>query len=242
MSGGRWFRLYDSLLNDPKVQRLPPKLFKGLINLWCYASQHNGIVTEDEKELSFVLRTTTKRAKEIQFSLFALGFFDKTPDGLTPHNWQERQRPSDNYAANKRAYREKSQDKSKDCPPLEERREEKKEIVGAEAQAKRRRQLPEDWKPPSVEGFSFFEIDREVPQFRDYHAAKGSVMKDWDAAFRTWMRNSRKFGGKAKGNGNIVAGSFRKELPPEPARAPRTAEEQAAIDAKIAQLTKAKRI
>jgi hypothetical protein len=29
--------------------------------------------------------------------------------------------------------------------------------------------------------------------FRDYHLAKGSTFKDWDAAVRTWWRNARKF-------------------------------------------------
>lgn len=34
--------------------------------------------------------------------------------------------------------------------------------------------------------------------FRDHHTAKGSVMKDWNAAWRTWCKNDLKFGG---GNG-----------------------------------------
>lgn len=29
--------------------------------------------------------------------------------------------------------------------------------------------------------------------FKDHHAAKGSVFKDWQAAFRTWLRNDVKF-------------------------------------------------
>lgn len=32
------------------------------------------------------------------------------------------------------------------------------------------------------------------PQFRDYHIAKGSIMQDWDAAWRTWIRNHLKKG------------------------------------------------
>lgn len=30
-------------------------------------------------------------------------------------------------------------------------------------------------------------------QFKDHHLAKGSVMKNWDAAFRTWMANDQKW-------------------------------------------------
>lgn len=33
----------------------------------------------------------------------------------------------------------------------------------------------------------------EIPKFVDYHKAKGSTMKDWDAALRTWIRNSARF-------------------------------------------------
>ena len=33
----------------------------------------------------------------------------------------------------------------------------------------------------------------EYEKFRDYHLARGSVMKDWFAAWRTWTRNAIKF-------------------------------------------------
>lgn len=35
--------------------------------------------------------------------------------------------------------------------------------------------------------------DVELGAFTDYHKSKGSVFKDWDAAFRTWLRNAAKF-------------------------------------------------
>lgn len=66
--------------------------------------------------------------------------------------------------------------------------------------AKRACQLPEGWVPNSknVEdaiklGLTHEEIDHEADQFRDYAAANGRSQKDWDAAWRTWCRNSRKF-------------------------------------------------
>lgn len=36
-------------------------------------------------------------------------------------------------------------------------------------------------------------IQAETEQFRDHHCAKGSTMKDWRAAWRTWMRNTKKW-------------------------------------------------
>lgn len=41
----------------------------------------------------------------------------------------------------------------------------------------------------------------EVEAFRDYHQARGTVFKDWDKAFYTWLRNAKKFGGN-HGNGS----------------------------------------
>jgi len=35
---------------------------------------------------------------------------------------------------------------------------------------------------------------REVEAFKDYHLAHGSLMLDWEAAFRTWLRNSLVYG------------------------------------------------
>ena len=34
----------------------------------------------------------------------------------------------------------------------------------------------------------------EGVQFRDHHRAKGSTMKDWDAAFRNWLRKAVEYG------------------------------------------------
>ena len=36
-------------------------------------------------------------------------------------------------------------------------------------------------------------IEVELPAFTDHHTANGSKFKDWQAAFRTWLRNAAKF-------------------------------------------------
>ena len=41
---GRWFRLYVGVVHDPKVQALPPRLFKFWINLLCITSEHDGVI------------------------------------------------------------------------------------------------------------------------------------------------------------------------------------------------------
>lgn len=50
----------------------------------------------------------------------------------------------------------------------------------------------------------------EFDKFSDYHRAKGSVFADWDASWRTWVRNGIKFDserlqrGTARGRGQTV--------------------------------------
>lgn len=39
----------------------------------------------------------------------------------------------------------------------------------------------------------------QFERFLDHHRAKGSVFRDWDAAWRTWVRNGVDFQNKAKG-------------------------------------------
>jgi hypothetical protein len=39
----------------------------------------------------------------------------------------------------------------------------------------------------------------ELVAFRDYHVARGSRFLDWGAAFRTWLRNAKRFGGNGRG-------------------------------------------
>lgn len=66
--------------------------------------------------------------------------------------------------------------------------------------ARRAVQLPEGWVPndKNIEhalskNLTHQEIEHEADQFRNHHHAKGSTYKDWDAAWRTWVGNARKF-------------------------------------------------
>lgn len=85
---------------------------------------------------------------------------------------------------------------------------------------KRACQLPEGWVPSDknvsdaeAKGFSETEIENEADRFRDFHTAKGSTFKCWDAAWRTWLGNARKFAGggmagQAKSGGYGQGGSI----------------------------------
>lgn len=73
---------------------------------------------------------------------------------------------------------------------------------------KRAVSLPPEWVPSErniqdaiSRNFTAEEIEHEADRFRDYHLAKGTTFKDWDAGWRTWLSNARKFSARNTGRG-----------------------------------------
>lgn len=109
----RWFRFYDEALDDPKVQRLPPHLFKAWVNLLCLASKADGKLPGND-DIAFRLRVSVQDAAQQIDELILAGLIDIGPDGVcVMHNWHERQYQSDSSAERTRKYREKR--KKKEC-------------------------------------------------------------------------------------------------------------------------------
>ncbi len=105
----RWFRLYNELVDDPKVQRLDPALFKALINLWCLASENDGVLPPSD-EIAFKLRMKREKAEWLLTALRAAGLIDKDERGARPHNWDKRQFTSDGSTARVKRFRERRKD------------------------------------------------------------------------------------------------------------------------------------
>jgi len=68
------------------------------------------------------------------------------------------------------------------------------------SRAKPRTSISEDQQPAERDceaakeaGLSGAAFREEWRKFRDYHRAKGSLMADWSAAWRTWLRNVKAF-------------------------------------------------
>lgn len=239
---GRWFRVYDGLLDDPKVQRLPAELFRYLVNLWCLASRHNGELPE-LNDIGFALRISPDQAAQLLSQLGEAGLIDEGENGPIPHNWNARQFKSDVSTERVRQFRKRHETVSgtaNETPPdteqIQNRTDQKERERGASApSSKRGSQVPEDWQPKpetidallTKKGFQREFINSELEKFRDYHKAKGTVFRDFEAAFRTWMRNAREFaatrGGARPANGkaHVVSGSWKpfapiKGDPPKP--------------------------
>lgn len=62
---------------------------------------------------------------------------------------------------------------------------------------KRAHRLPDDFRPDpahwTLAQSLGVDLRAEGPKFVDYHTAKGSTMKDWPAALRTWIRNAASY-------------------------------------------------
>ncbi len=105
----KWFRFYSEVLHDSKVQTLHPELFRAWVNLLCLANEgtERGRLPE-LKQIAFALRVKEDKAAQIVGQLTACGLIDADEQGGNrPHNWDRRQRDSDNVNTRVREYRKR---------------------------------------------------------------------------------------------------------------------------------------
>jgi hypothetical protein len=214
----RWFRFYDDALNDPKVQSLPPALFKAWVNLLCLASKNDGRLPP-VADVAFALRVKNEAAAKVLHLLCDAGLVD-TIDGdsvLEPHNWSQRQFKSDNSTARVQEHRKLKRFSNvspavTETPPEQNRTDTESE---AEREAPTLRsgvahkgtRLPDDFSLSEAEiefaashGYAGDPLAALFSDFRDYwHARAGpqAVKRDWPATWRRWVRTES----KPKGNG-----------------------------------------
>ena len=63
----KWFRFYDEVLDDPKVQKLSLSHFKTWINLLCISNPHRNSRGElpGATEIAFHLRLSEAKAQDV---------------------------------------------------------------------------------------------------------------------------------------------------------------------------------
>ncbi len=106
----KWFRLYNEVLHDRKVQTLPAELFRAWINLLCMASEADprGVLPPLD-DLAYGLRASRTKCRGWLDHLRLVGLLTEHEDGtMSPHNWDERQPSSDDEAGRKRQQRRSS--------------------------------------------------------------------------------------------------------------------------------------
>jgi hypothetical protein len=118
----KWFRLYHEVLDDPKILKLNPRLFRMWVKLLCLASQENrdGILP-DLDTIALRLRLDRASARRGAGALENAGLLTRGADGaLRPHNWANRQYASDDVTARTKKHKRKSYDKSQNHEPAKE--------------------------------------------------------------------------------------------------------------------------
>lgn len=109
----RWFRMYDDVINDPKVMRLAPAMRWQWVAVLCAASKNGGAVPS-VADLAFSLRMSEDEASAILGALQMAGLVDDVEGGLVPHNWEGRQYQSDTSAERMRRHRDKKRGEQSD--------------------------------------------------------------------------------------------------------------------------------
>lgn len=210
----RWFKFYDDVLYDPKVQRLPKDVAWNWVNILCLASKGGGKLPPIS-DIAFALRITDREADALIETLLSAGLLDDIGGSMCPHNWHERQGTGDTNAERQRRFRERRKstvtdnvtrnvtvtDASNGVTPLEKIREEKiREERGERARALISPKLifPEDG---SIHYGLWGEMVRRLVPGADVDAVA--------SAFRNWCRE-KKIPLDAKGIEKTLEGFCRK--------------------------------
>jgi hypothetical protein len=170
-----WVKLHRDLLNNKEFMRLPTASKALAPMFWLLASESKlpqGTFDASDDELEFRLRIPLKDIQVGRKSLIDNGFFIIASGVLA--------------------------DCEQPAIPEESRGETEREREGEKEQkprSKPRQQIPADFEPneKGIEAAlaKSVSVSGELQNFRDYHTAKGSVMADWQAAWRTWVGNAR---------------------------------------------------
>jgi hypothetical protein len=108
-----WLRVYDGILDDPKIQLLSDREFRMLVNLWCLTKRYDGAVPDDMKILTFALRLNEKRIRDGLQILIDARLIDKTKTGYEPHDWKTWQYESDGSSTERvKRFRERKKKQS----------------------------------------------------------------------------------------------------------------------------------
>jgi hypothetical protein len=95
-----WFRFYNEVLNDPKVQMLPAEVFKIWVNCLCHANStgENDGKLGNVTDVSFALRVTTEAVSSAFQILMEKEIITEENGIYFISKWEKRQFKTDKYS------------------------------------------------------------------------------------------------------------------------------------------------
>lgn len=171
-----WIRLYNEILDNYDLSRLPDASKWHVVGIWLLASRFDNKIPDDPKWIAQRIQATTTVAIDV---LISAGFIERYDDS----------------ASTMLAERKQS------AIPEGEGETEKREIK--KVVRKSWRFCPEDWKPSEHHQLMARQLGVDLAsaeaRFRDHEYAKPKT--DPDRAFSTWLRNTAEWATNGNGNG-----------------------------------------
>lgn len=199
----------------PKTIRLIGLLGRGAaelpIRLWSYCGKYHcesgNLAGHSAQEIEALVGWWGPSGKMVE-AMIAVGFLKETEGGFKIHDWldhaghlsafKKRAKTAAKkrwkaYASSNASSIAKKKIKQSSLPTLPDQ-----SLPNQTKPKKLKHKIPEDFAVSDkirewakAEGLP--DPDLEFGHFRDHHTANGSIFADWDAALRTWIRNSKRF-------------------------------------------------
>jgi hypothetical protein len=223
-----WIKLDDLLPQHPKVLAAPEAFGLYVAGLcWTSSQGTNGFIPEAAIPRLLAL----VRIPRLRTRLVEVGLWVEVPGGIEIHAYLKHNRSAEEIAALKAKRAEvgakggstpKAKSKQLASGLLLQAGSKTQAEADTEADTEaekatppygsppaggqtRRTQLPTDFKPNDT-GVSLcrkegLDLQRELARFTDHHRSRGTVMLDWQAAWRTWVRKAQDFRPQTGNNG-----------------------------------------
>ncbi len=170
-----WIKLHRALLDDYEFERLQDASKAHLILIWLFASQREGRIPNDPTFLKKKLGLKSEPNLQI---LIDQGFLIVEQVASNPLAEREQVAPrgEDIKLQSREPARLNGHKRKAETPPPDSF-----EITETM------------WTWATEQGVAHERVEAETAKFLDHHKAKASKFSDWNAAWRTWMRNSVEF-------------------------------------------------
>jgi hypothetical protein len=104
---GPWCRLYASILDNPKLERLSDSVFRAHIKMMAVATVYGGMIPLDLDDVAIRLRKPLGKVRDLVQVLLSANLLERTNGGYIIHDWVEMQFDSDVSTGRVKQFRER---------------------------------------------------------------------------------------------------------------------------------------